>query len=82
VPCWIRICESGSATLLLFDQGTDDEKLFLERRYGKRELQLLNTNLLSEDYLSANAKVGQREAVPGAALREAGAPAALHQPAE
>jgi hypothetical protein len=29
------------------------------------------TSLLSEDYLSANAKVGQREAVPGAAVCEA-----------
>jgi hypothetical protein len=28
----------------------DKEKLFLEQRYGKRELQLLNTNLLSEDF--------------------------------
>jgi hypothetical protein len=42
---------------VVLGQGTDDEKLFLEKRYGRKELQLLTTNLLSEDYLSANAKV-------------------------
>ena len=42
-------------------KGSKDERVFLEKRYGKAKLQQLMDNVASEDYLSENARVSNRQ---------------------
>jgi len=54
-PCKFKSKEQR-ALVLKYSKGTDDEKLFLEKRYGKKQLQQAMALMLSEDYVQDNAR--------------------------
>lgn len=54
-PCKFKSKEQR-ALVLKYSKGTDDEKLFMEKRYGKKQLQQAMALMLSEDYVQDNAR--------------------------
>ena len=57
----LRNCKKTLKNKLLCIKGSKDERVFLEKRYGKAKLQQLMDNVASEDYLSENARVSNRQ---------------------
>ena len=55
-PCKFKTKEQRSI-LDKYSNASHEEKLFMEKRYGKKQLATMSSNLASEDYLANNAKM-------------------------
>jgi len=54
-PCKFKTSEQR-AILDRYQNSTGDEKAFMEKRYGKKQLETMSATLASEDYMASNAR--------------------------